>query len=107
MNKILKELWSYVCFALVLVGIVGLSWSAFGEEGWIERSWGVVWDTEMRHPILAIPVIGSTVLLVTLFMRGGLNPGKTSPLADLLVYVTMLFGAYSIWQYWHSGVWPF
>ena len=107
MKGILKEIWSYFCFALVLIGLIGLSWSAFGENGWIERLWGVAWDVEMRHPILAIPVIGGTALLAWLFMRGGLNPGKTSRLADLLVYVTMLSGAYFLFQYFRSGAWQF
>lgn len=107
MKQILKEIWSYFCFALVLVGLIGLSWSAFGEKGWIERLWGVAWDVEMRHPILALPVMGGTALLVWLFMRGGLEPGKTSRLADLLVYVTMLSGAYFLFQYFRSSAWPF
>ncbi|MCX7177442.1 MAG: hypothetical protein NTX56_01315 [Proteobacteria bacterium] len=107
MNKLLKEAWSFFCFTLVLIGIIGLSWSAFGDQGWIERLWGVAWSAELRHPILAVPVIGGTLLLVWLFIRGGLEPGKTSRLADLLVYVTMLSGAYFLWQYWRSGTFPF
>ena len=107
MNKLIKEIWSYFSFALVLVGIIGLSWNAFGANGWIERLWGVAWDAEVRHPILAIPVIGGTFLLSVLFMRGGLKPGKTSRLADLLVYVTMLSGAYFSLQFIHSTAWPF
>lgn len=102
MKDILKEAWSFFCFTLVLIGIIGLSWSAFGEKGWIESLWGVAWNAETRNPILAIPVIGGTLLLVWLFMRGGLKPGKTSRLADLLVYVTMLSGAYFLFQYWRS-----
>lgn len=107
MKILLKELWSYLCFAMVLVGIVGLSWSAFGDQGWIERLWGVAWNAELRHPILAVPVIGGTVMLVLLFMRGGLEPGKTSRLSDMLVYVTMLSGAYFTFQFWRLGAWPF
>ncbi|MDD5176451.1 MAG: hypothetical protein PHQ05_08540 [Sterolibacterium sp.] len=107
MKKLLKEIWSYFSFAMVLVGIIGLSWDAFGAASWIERLWGVAWDAEIRHPILAIPVIGGTLLLAALFMRGGLEPGKTNRLADLLVYVTMLSGVYFTVQYFRSGAWPF
>jgi hypothetical protein len=107
MQGILKEAWSFFCFTLVLIGLIGLTWSAFGEKGWIEQLWGVAWNAELRHPILAIPIIGGTLLLVWLFMRGGLAPGKTSRLADLLVYVTMLSGAYFLFQFLRSGAWPF
>ncbi|MFA7279217.1 MAG: hypothetical protein WC100_03895 [Sterolibacterium sp.] len=107
MQGILKEAWSFLCFTLVLIGLIGLTWSAFGDKGWIEQLWGVVWNAELRHPILAIPIVGGTILLVWLFMRGGLEPGKTSRLADLLVYVTMLSGAYFLFQFLRSGAWPF
>lgn len=107
MKNLFKEFWNYFSFAMVLLGIVGLSWNAFSENGWIERLWGVAWDAEVRYPILVVPVIGGTLLLVALFMRGGLEPGKTSRLADLLVYVTMLSGAYFALQYFRSGAWPF
>lgn len=107
MKKLIHEIWTFFIFAMVLIGIIGLSWNAFGDKGWIESLWGVAWDAEMRHPILAIPVIGGTLLLVMLFMRGGLEPGKTNRLADLLVYATMLSGAYFTVQYFRSGAWPF
>ena len=72
MKKLIQQIWAYICFAMVLVGIIGLTWNAFSEHGWIESLLGVAWDSEIRHPILIAPVVAGTILLVILFMRGGL-----------------------------------
>lgn len=107
MNKLIKRMWEYLCFTMILIGIVGLSWSAFSEHGWIERLWGVAWDAEMRHPILATPIVIGTILLVWLFMRGGLEAGKVHLLDGILIYAIMLVGLYFTLKFFYSGAWPF
>ncbi|MBS1191144.1 MAG: hypothetical protein H6R10_2936 [Rhodocyclaceae bacterium] len=95
MNEKLRILWSSTVFALVLVGIAGLSWSAFQENGWVERLLGVVWDAEVRHPLLLVPTIGGALLMAWLFLRGGMaRGGKDSMLSHLWVYGLMASGAY-------------
>lgn len=103
MKKLIPQMWGFFCFTMVLVGIVGLSWGAFGENGWLERLWGVTLDMELRHPILATPIVCGTLLLVVLFMRGELQTGKVSMLHDLLFYITVLTGVYFTLKFLLSG----
>jgi hypothetical protein len=107
MRNYTKQIWAYICFAMILTGMTGLSWYAFREHGWVESLLGVAWDVEMRHPILASPIIAGTILLVVLFMRGGLEPGKINRLDSIMLYVIMLCGAYFIFRFFYSGAWPF
>jgi len=107
MKKLINQIWDFFCFTMILVGIIGLSWGAFGENGWFERLLGVTWDMGLRHPILATPIIVGTLLLVALFMRGELQTGKASRLHDLLIYITMLAGGYFTLKFLLSGFWPF
>lgn len=103
MTKLLDQIWNFFCFTMILIGITGLCWKAFGDDGWIEHLWGVAWDMELRHPILATPVIAGTLLLVALFLHGELHPGKVSRLHDLLIYTTMLAGVYFTLKFLLSG----
>jgi hypothetical protein len=106
MKKMLAALWNYFTFLMILIGIVGLSWGAFGEKGWIERLLGSAWNIETRHPILALPVIGGTLLLAMMFLRGELQTGKVGWLADLLIYAMMFYGIYFSYLWLRAGAWP-
>ena len=101
MKKIIDEIMAYITFTLILIGIGGLSLEIFKEGGLIERFLGVVWDAESRHPLLITPILGGALLLVSIFLRGGLTKGKGSPLNNLLVYVLMACGAYYSYQWLH------
>ncbi|TAN46755.1 MAG: hypothetical protein EPN21_19585 [Methylococcaceae bacterium] len=102
MKKLINEIWRYIYFTLVFIGVTGLAWRAFGENGWIQALLGAAWDASLRTPILAIPVVGGAVLLVILFVQGGLRPGKpgkTGLLDDLLIYALMAYGVYITYQW--------
>ena len=105
MNQLFKNIWSYFSFAMILVGITGISWNTFSENGWIEQIWGVAWDAEIRHPILFTPIIVSTILLIILYMRGGLETGKTNRFDSLLIYITMISGVYFSCKFIYLTAW--
>lgn len=94
MNEKLRTLWSSVVFALIIIGIGGLSWSAFQENGWVERAFDIVWEAEMRHPLLLVPTIGGVLLMVSIYLRGGLAPGKSSIFSFVVTYGMMICGVY-------------
>ena len=102
MKKIIGEIWVYIVFTLVLIGFVGLSLELFKDNGLAERALGVVWDAEVRSPLLATPILGGTLLLLSIFLRGGLNLGKGHSFADLLLYIMMGSGAYYSYKWWIS-----
>lgn len=101
--KILDDIKTYLTFVLILIGIAGLSMDVFKDGGFLERALGVVWDAETRHPMLMIPTIGGTLLLVSIFLRGGLAPSKSSDngsrLADIPIYLFMASGAYYLYHW--------
>lgn len=94
MQRIIGAAWAYIVFTLVLIGIVGLSLEFFKDNGLIERTFDVVWDAEVRHPLLITPILGGTLLLLSIFLRGGLTTGKGHSFSDLLLYAMMSSGVY-------------
>jgi len=100
MKRIIEAAWVYVVFTLVLIGIVGLSLELFMDNGLIERTFDVVWDAEMRNPLLVTPILGGTLLLLSIFLRGRLTSGKGHSFSDLLLYAIMACGAYFSYTWW-------
>jgi len=101
-RNLLETVWSYLAFALMLIGIVGLSFQFFRDDGWAEQIIGRVWEAETRNPLLMTPVILGGAWVLLLFFRGGLVVGKGHPLSDLFVYLLMAAGAWFLFQ-WLSG----
>jgi len=97
MNKATETIWNTIAFTLILIGIVGLSWGAFQENGWPERLLGVFWDASTRQPLLIVPIIGGALLTVSVFLRGGLTPGRGNFFSGVLIYVLMACGIYYIY----------
>lgn len=42
MKKLIDEIWLYVSFTLVLIGIVGLTWEALRDDRWFEQLAGKI-----------------------------------------------------------------
>ena len=102
MKKIIDDVMAYITFTLILIGIGGLSFDTFKVDGLLERFLGVVWEAEVRQPLLITPIVGGALFLVSFFLRGGIS-GATSGKANLLnnipVYILMACGAYYLFQW--------
>lgn len=99
MNERFRTLWSSTVFTLVLIGIAGLSWSAFQDNGWVEKLFGVVWEAELRHPLLLIPTIAGTLFMAVYYLRGGFKPGKGKVSSALFIYGLMAAGLYYAYRW--------
>lgn len=103
MKNILQETMAYVSFVLILVGIVGISFELFKEAGLFERLLDIVWDAEVRQPLLIVPMVGGALLLSSIFLRGGLATGKNGKnknmFSNMMVYLFMVCGAYYSYQW--------
>jgi hypothetical protein len=93
-SGLIEDIWSYIAFALMLIGISGVSWDVFQEDGLAKRFFGAVWDAETRNPLLFTPIILGGAFLVVLFFRGGFKVGQGNPFSDLFVYILMAAGVY-------------
>lgn len=97
MNRTLEMIWSYICFALILIGIGGVAIRLFSPNGWGERLIGVVWEAEVRSPLIATPIVLGTVYLVYRFLHGNFKPATTNRIGNLIFYGMALAGAYFLW----------
>jgi hypothetical protein len=103
MKNILEEVMAYVSFILILVGIGGMSFELFKEDGLFERLLGIVWEAQVRQPLLIIPVVGGALVLSSIFLRGGLATSKNGKnknvFSNMMVYLFMVCGAYYSYQW--------
>lgn len=97
-----RTLWSTVFLALIVIGISGLSWDAFKDDGWVEQRIGAFWGDNFRHPIIIAPIVVGTILAANAFLHGGLAPGRGKRGAQILIYVFVAAGLYYSYKWFLS-----
>lgn len=99
MKKFLADLWSYFIFALILIGIGGISWRTFSDNGWAEQLLGAVWQAEVRYPLIATPIVIGTVYMTYVVLHGGLKAKGERLLGNVMVFVMSACGAYFVFEW--------
>lgn len=99
MKKLLKDLWSFLALALILIGIGSVSLHLLKTDGWLSTLTGKLWDAEIEHPLIMTPAILGALALGWACLTGHLVIDGKNRLADLLVFALMLMGAYYAY-YW-------
>lgn len=98
MKQIFGYIQSFLIVVLVLMGIAGLAYRTFREDGWFGTALERLWNWFVDHPLVAIP------LTITVFVFGKLwndhqaAKGQTSKLPNLFIFGVMAAGAYFTWH---------
>jgi len=99
LKQIVEYVQSFVTIALLLAGIGGVAWHMFKENGWFRTFLGKVWDIQMQHPVIAIPLTIAVLFIGKLWYDHNRAKGYTSKLPDILIYVIMAAGVYFIYEF--------
>jgi hypothetical protein len=102
-KQILTYVTSFITVALVLAGIGGASYHTFKEGGWFGVILGKIWDVNMDHPVIAIPVTLAVLVIGKLWYDHNRAKGYTSKLPNAIIYLVMAAGAYYIWVFVNQG----
>lgn len=102
-KQILEYVNSFVTIALILAGIGGVTYHMFKENGWFGAILGKVWDVQMDHPVIAVPVTLGVLFIGKMWYDNNRAKGHTSKLPNVLIYVVMAAGVYFIWQFVTQG----
>ena len=57
MKQVMEYVSSFFLFALIITGLIGISYNLFREGGWVEYVFGGIWGATMRSPIMGIAVL--------------------------------------------------
>ena len=104
MKQVLEYVQSFVTISLILAGLGGIAYNMFREGGWLGSALGKVWDVNLEHPVIAIPLTIGLIVIGKLWISHARAKGHASKMPDVLVYVIMAAGVYFIWQYFSHGM---
>ena len=94
---------AFITITLILAGIGGVSYHTFKEGGWLGVILGKVWDVQVEHPVIAIPITLTVLFVGKMWYDHNRAKGYTSRLPNALIYVVMAAGVYFIWVFLNEG----
>lgn len=100
MNKILQDVWSFFAMIMMIMGIGGLVFHTFEEDGWASRYFGKALDVGLAHPLMGGIIVVATIGLGWASLSGRLVIGnKRSPLHDIPVFLLIFLGMYFTYEW--------
>jgi ABC-type dipeptide/oligopeptide/nickel transport system permease subunit len=102
LKQILVVLEAMVTLVLVLAAIVGISYHAFREGGWVSQGFGKISDAYINTPLIALAVTVAAIFAYREW-RGRLARGARGKGYDYVIYVLMAVGIYFIGRYVVTG----
>lgn len=94
MKRTFEFLLSLTVVVLVLAAMLGMSYHAFRDNGWLEGLTGKIWSLEIQYPVIAIPATIGAILLFRMWRHQRLARGRHSRLPDIVIYALMAVGVY-------------
>lgn len=100
LKQFLEYIESFVTVILVLVGIGGISFHLFRDDGWLEMIFGNIFELQVQYPLIAIPVTFAAIFMIRMWRENRLAKGRFKELPDIFIYFLMALGVYFIGYYW-------
>jgi hypothetical protein len=99
MRETLIYLESIVVMLLVLTGLAGIAYNLFRDGGWIEKSFGNVWDYTTKYPLIVIFVAAGAFILARWWRHDHATRGHNRLAPTIVLYAIMAAGAYFVWHF--------
>ncbi len=98
MKQIIEYIQTFFIVVLVLIGVAGLAYRTFREDGWFGTAFARLWNSFFDYPLVAIPLAISVFVFGKLWNDHQIRQGQTSKLPNLFIYGVMAAGAYFSWH---------
>lgn len=103
MKRVFEYLQSLAVVVLILAAMLGVSYHAFRDNGWLEGVTGKIWSLEIRYPVIAIPATIAAILFFRMWRHQRLARGHHSRLPDFVIYALMAVGLYFLVRFGRYG----
>lgn len=94
MPPLVTLLGSILAGVLVLLGIVGVSYHLFRDDGLISRGLGALWDAHYQTPVMIIILIFAAIYVVKAMHSAQIGGKRESKIPDLMLIAFIAIGAF-------------
>lgn len=88
---------------LVVIGLIGISFEFFRDKGWLKQSLSAIMNTSNSTLMMVLPVALLAFLVGKSWMSSHGERESSNMIADIMLYVMMLVGAWVIFKFVTEG----
>lgn len=94
MSPLISLLGAVLVGALILLGIGGIAYHLFRDDGWLAQGLGALWEAHYQTPILVIILIVAAFFVVRTLHSSQIGGKRESKIPDLILFLFIAVGLY-------------
>ncbi len=103
MSPIITLLGSVLVGALILLGIGGIAWHLFRDDGWVSQGLGALWDAHYQTPVLTIILIVAALFVIRALHSAQIGGKRESKIPDLVLFAFIATGIFFLGRLLTTG----
>lgn len=103
MKAILNMAGAVVVGSLILLGIGGIVFHLFRDDGWIAKGLGAIWEAQYQAPMTTIALIVAALFVVRMLHSAQIGGKRGSAIPDLILYTFIATGIYFLYRLIATG----
>jgi len=103
MKKILTLLGMLLVGALILLGIGGIAYHLFRDQGWLSRGLGALWEAQYEAPIITTVLIVAAFFVFRALYKTEIGGKRDSKVPDFVLFAFIATGIFFLGRLLTTG----
>ncbi len=103
MRALFTLLGSLLVGALIMLGIGGVAYHLFREDGWMSRGLGALWDAQYDAPVMTLVLIIAALFVIKALHSAQIGGQRSSKLPDLILFTFIAIGIFFFGRWLTTG----
>lgn len=94
MKAILTTMGAFLVGGLILLGIGGIAYHLFREDGWISQGLGALWQAQYQAPVMTIILIIAAIFVAKSLYGAQIGGKRESKIPDFVLFAFIATGIF-------------
>ncbi len=103
MSPLISLLGAVLVGALILLGIGGIAYHLFRDDGWLSQGLGALWEAHYQTPVLTIILIVAAIFVVRILHSAQIGGKRESKIPDFILFAFIAIGIFFLGRLLTTG----
>lgn len=103
MKSLFTTLGSLLVGGLIMLGIGGIAYHLFRENGWISQGLGALWNAQFQAPVMTIILIIAAIFVFKALRGAQVGNKRESKIPDFILFAFIATGIFFLGRLLTSG----
>lgn len=103
MKSLLTTLGSLLVGGLIMLGIGGIAYHLFRDNGWISQGLGALWDAQFQAPVMTVILVVAAIFVFKALRGAQVGNKRESKIPDFILFAFIATGIFFLGRLLTSG----